>query len=126
MPGVREADTVIEWRICKRCGKELPLTLFRKDRDGHKRDICGPCYQAIRHAATMEYYRALKPRSPPHGRLWTEDEFETIRKSVGKSTKEVAKMIDRTPNAVRKILPTLGLHMEDCKIAPKNPAPGKG
>lgn len=116
-----------EWRICKRCGKELPSTLFRRDKDGYKLDICGPCHESIRKIEYRKHYKYLRRKTDkPKGKLWTEEDYKALADSAGLTVKEAAAKLERTPASVRRMLSRRGLHIVEGKIARKKPATERG
>lgn len=38
----------METKKCKECGRELPITEFRKTRWGHCSEVCNECVQAYK------------------------------------------------------------------------------
>lgn len=54
----------METKICKSCGKELPLDAFRVQRSGSRSHTCNECTVA-KQRATIAKNRALKQTQPP-------------------------------------------------------------
>ena len=55
--GVENEEFVDETLVCKECGKELPIEMFKMTRWGTRTEVCTPCARAKAEANKLEKQR---------------------------------------------------------------------
>lgn len=113
------------WRTCPTCGRELPTTMYSMDYATNRlRDECKTC--RTRRINRESWHRKAKGQQSPRGgdrtvngktwrsminagmphpgsgAEWTPQDCQTVIDHIGCKVEDVAKMIDRTPNAIRR------------------------
>lgn len=111
----------MEWARCPQCGREVPLTMFRRDGiTGRRREVCEKC-----HHQSVEAARD-RPRKGTKARPWLREDLDVLYASEGRDIRDVAMQLGRSENATHNMLPVVGMRTRNRIIERMDPASGKG